>query len=127
MIMLGVSMGLTFPTTTNAALHQTTGQDCSLASGVQTTVQQVGGALGLACLVTLALRHAAGQLRHGVLPTSPPPTATRCRSASEPRCWPWAAYSSCCCSNRSPRSRAIRSPSSARSVADGPSRIPVAP
>jgi hypothetical protein len=35
---------------------------------VQTTVQQVGGALGLACLVTRALRHAAGELRQGVLP-----------------------------------------------------------
>jgi hypothetical protein len=35
---------------------------------VQTTVQQVGGALGLACLVTLALRHAAGQVSHGALP-----------------------------------------------------------
>jgi hypothetical protein len=29
-------------------------------------MQQVGGALGLACLVTLALRHAAGQVTHGV-------------------------------------------------------------
>ena len=66
MIVLGVSSGLCFPAGVNAALHQVTGQDASLASGVQNATQQAGGALGLACLVTLALRHAAGQIRHGV-------------------------------------------------------------
>jgi EmrB/QacA subfamily drug resistance transporter len=66
MIVLGVSAGLSFPAILNAALHQVTGQDSSLASGVQTAMQQAGGALGLACLVTLAVRHAAGQIRHGV-------------------------------------------------------------
>ncbi|HEX9537794.1 MAG TPA: MFS transporter [Streptosporangiaceae bacterium] len=68
MIVLSVFIGLTFPATTNAALHEVTGQNSSLASGVQTAMQQVGGALGLACLVTLALRHAAGQIHHGVPP-----------------------------------------------------------
>jgi hypothetical protein len=32
-------------------------------------MQQAGGALGLACLVTLALRHMHSQIRHGVLPS----------------------------------------------------------
>ena len=68
MIVLGVFSGICFPVGVNAALHQVTGQDASLASGVQTTMQQAGGALGLACLVTLALRHAAAQIRHGALP-----------------------------------------------------------
>jgi EmrB/QacA subfamily drug resistance transporter len=68
MAVLGVFSGLCFPAGVNAALHQVTGQDSSLASGVQNAMQQAGGALGLACLVTLALRHAAGQVRHGVLP-----------------------------------------------------------
>ena len=68
MIVLGVFSGLTFPAGINAALHEVTGQDASLASGMQNAMQAVGGALGLACLVTLALRHAAGQIRHGVLP-----------------------------------------------------------
>jgi EmrB/QacA subfamily drug resistance transporter len=68
MIVLGVSAGLCFPASVNAALHQVTGQDASLASGVQTTMQQAAGALGLACLVTLALRHAAGQIRADVPP-----------------------------------------------------------
>jgi MFS family permease len=68
MIVLGVFSGLTFPAGVNAALHQVTGQDSSLASGVQSATQAIGGALGLAFMVTLALRHAAGQIRHGVLP-----------------------------------------------------------
>jgi MFS family permease len=68
MIVLGLFSGITFPAGSNAALHEVTGQDASLASGVQNATQAVGGALGLSCLVTLALRHAAGQVRHGVLP-----------------------------------------------------------
>jgi hypothetical protein len=43
-------------------------KDSSLASAVQNAMQRAGCALGLACLVTLALRHAAGQISHGVLP-----------------------------------------------------------
>jgi MFS family permease len=66
MAVLGFSSGLCFPATQNAALHEVTGQDSSLASGVQSMFQQVGGAIGLSCLVTLALRHAEGQVRHGV-------------------------------------------------------------
>ena len=66
MVVLAVSFGLGFAPAMNAALHQVTGQDSSLASGVQGTMQQIGGALGLACLVTLALRHTAGQIAHGV-------------------------------------------------------------
>jgi hypothetical protein len=52
----------------NAALHEVTGQDSSLASGVQNAMQQVGGAIGLSCLVTLAIRHAVGQIHNGVIP-----------------------------------------------------------
>jgi predicted MFS family arabinose efflux permease len=70
MIVVGVFSGMCFPPVVNAALHQVTGQDSSLASGVQTATQYVGEALGLACLVTLALRHAAGQERAGVLPAT---------------------------------------------------------
>lgn len=68
MIVLGLFSGLNFPTISNAALHEVTGQDASLASGVQGALQQVGGALGLSVLVTLALRHAAGQIRTGIRP-----------------------------------------------------------
>ncbi len=68
MIALGLSSGLTFPAIGNAALHEVTGQDASLASGVQTAMQAIGGAIGLSCLVTVALRHAAGQIHTGVAP-----------------------------------------------------------
>jgi EmrB/QacA subfamily drug resistance transporter len=68
MIVLGLGSGLCFPASGNAALHEVTGQDSSLASGVQSAMQQVGGALGLSVLVTLGLRHAAGQIHDGVLP-----------------------------------------------------------
>jgi hypothetical protein len=57
MLVFGLFAGLTMPAMTNAALHGVTAQDAGLASGVQATMQQVGGALGLAVLVTLALRH----------------------------------------------------------------------
>ncbi|MDQ1696833.1 MAG: hypothetical protein QOJ03_2186 [Frankiaceae bacterium] len=66
MIVLGFFSGISFPAIGNAALHEVTGQDSSLASGVQSAFQQVGGAIGLSCLVTFALRHANGQIGDGV-------------------------------------------------------------
>ena len=68
LIVFGVSSGICYPGLINGALHQVTGQDSGLASGVQTAMQQIGSALGLATLVTLALRYAGGQIRHGVPP-----------------------------------------------------------
>jgi EmrB/QacA subfamily drug resistance transporter len=68
MLVLGVFSGISFPASGNAALHGVTGQDSSLASGVQSASQAVGGAIGLSCLVTLALRYASGQVHDGVLP-----------------------------------------------------------
>jgi EmrB/QacA subfamily drug resistance transporter len=65
MLILAFASGISFGAVGNAALHQVTAQDASLASGVQNAVQQVGGAIGLACLVTLALRHAADQAQQG--------------------------------------------------------------
>ena len=46
-------------------MHDVTGQDASLASGVQATFQQVGGALGLSVLITIASRHAASLISDG--------------------------------------------------------------
>ena len=53
-----------------ASVHQVSGEDASLASGIQSTAQQVGGAVGLAVLATLALRHANAAVAHGVAVTS---------------------------------------------------------
>jgi EmrB/QacA subfamily drug resistance transporter len=68
MVALGFFSGVSFPTIGNASLHEVTGQDSSLASGVQAAMQQVGGALGLATLATLALRHAAHKSGEGMAP-----------------------------------------------------------
>lgn len=66
MVVLGFFSGTVMPAMTNAALHKVTGQDSGLASGVQTTAQQVGSALGLATLVTLAVRVARHKAELGV-------------------------------------------------------------
>jgi EmrB/QacA subfamily drug resistance transporter len=66
MLVFGLFAGATMPAATNAALHGVTAQDSSLASGVQGTAQQVGGALGLAVLVTVAVRGAATRRSEGV-------------------------------------------------------------
>ncbi|OLT19119.1 hypothetical protein BJF79_02565 [Actinomadura sp. CNU-125] len=68
MAVFGLFSGLCFPTTANAALHNVTTENAGLASGVQTAMQQVGGAIGLAFLVTLALRETADQIGAGVAP-----------------------------------------------------------
>jgi EmrB/QacA subfamily drug resistance transporter len=68
LIVFGVFSGICYPALINGALHQVTGQDSGLGSGVQTAMQQIGSALGLATLVTLALRYAASQIGHGVPP-----------------------------------------------------------
>jgi predicted MFS family arabinose efflux permease len=58
--------GLSFASFGNASMHQVSDQDASLAAGVQSTSQQIGGAIGLAVLATMALRHARSSMVHGV-------------------------------------------------------------
>jgi len=70
LIVFGVFTGICYPGLINGALHQVTGQDSGLASGVQTAMQQIGSALGLATLVTLALRYAGDRIRQGVPPAA---------------------------------------------------------
>jgi EmrB/QacA subfamily drug resistance transporter len=60
MILLAVGAGLSFPALTNASLHDVDGQDASLASGVQSAVQQIGGALGIAVFTTIAISYVHG-------------------------------------------------------------------
>jgi EmrB/QacA subfamily drug resistance transporter len=68
MIVFGVFSGICYPGLINGALHKVTGEDSGLGSGVQTAMQQIGSALGLSALVTLALRYAGGELRDGTPP-----------------------------------------------------------
>jgi hypothetical protein len=42
------------------SLHEVSGQDASLASGVQSAVQQIGGALGIAVFTTIAVSFVHG-------------------------------------------------------------------
>lgn len=59
MVLLAFGSGLSFPAIGNASLHQVTAEDSSLASGVQQAIQQIGGALGLATLASIAVKYAA--------------------------------------------------------------------
>jgi MFS family permease len=54
MLLLGLGAGIAFPTLMNLAMTGATPQDAGLASGLVNTTAQVGGALGLAVLATLA-------------------------------------------------------------------------
>ncbi|HEY1988307.1 MAG TPA: DHA2 family efflux MFS transporter permease subunit [Acidimicrobiales bacterium] len=65
LVVMAFGSGLSFAAFGNASMHDVSGQDASLAAGVQSTSQQVGGAVGLAVLATLALRHATASIAHG--------------------------------------------------------------
>jgi EmrB/QacA subfamily drug resistance transporter len=54
MVLLGVGAGLVFPSLATLAMSSATENDSGLASGLLNTTAQVGGALGLAVLATLA-------------------------------------------------------------------------
>ncbi|MFF0151530.1 MFS transporter [Micromonospora sp. NPDC005203] len=54
MLVFGMAGGLTLPAVTTLAMAGATDTDAGLASGLVNTTQQVGGAVGLAALATLA-------------------------------------------------------------------------
>lgn len=54
MVLLGLGAGLAFPALMNLAMSGATASDAGLASGLVNTTAQVGGAIGLAVLATLA-------------------------------------------------------------------------
>jgi EmrB/QacA subfamily drug resistance transporter len=54
MLLLGVGAGVSFPALMTLAMSGATASDSGLASGLVSTTQQVGGALGLAVLATLS-------------------------------------------------------------------------
>lgn len=68
MLMLAVGFGMALPTLQNAAVDGVSQQNAGLASGMQNTVQALGAALGLATLVTIALRDQGDLLAQGILP-----------------------------------------------------------
>jgi predicted MFS family arabinose efflux permease len=65
-VVIAFGSGLSFAAFGNASMHEVSGQDASLAAGVQSTFQQVGGAVGIAVLATMALRHSNSAVTHGI-------------------------------------------------------------
>ncbi|MTE12602.1 MFS transporter [Nocardia aurantiaca] len=68
MLTAGFGMGLGFVSITIAAVGETHADITGLASGFVTTTQQLGGALGLGVLSTIALHHRSTQLAAGASP-----------------------------------------------------------
>jgi len=60
MIVIGVGAGLAFPTLMMLAMSGATPTDSGLASGLVNTTQQVGGALGISVLATIAAERTDG-------------------------------------------------------------------
>jgi EmrB/QacA subfamily drug resistance transporter len=56
-VLMSFAMGLTFVSMMMAAVHHVRQQDAGIGSGVLNTMQQVGGALGLAVLSTVAAHY----------------------------------------------------------------------
>ena len=54
MLLIGLGVGIGFPSLMTLAMSGATPQDSGLASGLVNTSMQVGGAIGLAVLATLA-------------------------------------------------------------------------
>jgi EmrB/QacA subfamily drug resistance transporter len=65
MVFLGLGAGLAFPSLMTLAMSGATQSDSGLASGLVNTTLQVGGAIGLAVLATLATERTDGLLADG--------------------------------------------------------------
>jgi len=59
-LLMSVGMGLVFVPLTLTAVHHVRAEDSGIGSGVLNTMQQVGGALGLAVLSTVSVHFASG-------------------------------------------------------------------
>lgn len=68
LVVFALFNGMGFPLLINGGLHEVNGQEAGLASGVQTSMQQIGAALGLAILVPIALRYVTDHAAEGNLP-----------------------------------------------------------
>ncbi len=81
-VLMSVGMGLTFVPMTLTAVHHVEARDSGIGSGVLNTMQQVGGALGLAALSTVALHFTTNRaeeiakpLADGIVGSGGDPTA----------------------------------------------------
>ena len=81
-LLMAIGMGMTFVSMTLTAVHHVRAEDSGIGSGVLNTMQQVGGALGLATLSTVALHftnqrgaEVAPALAHGIQQAGQDPSA----------------------------------------------------
>ena len=94
-LLMAVGLGLGFVTSTIAAVAGVEERESGLASGLINTSQQIGGALGLAVLATIANSRTEDLLAQGeAVPKQPPTRSTRdSRRHSSPArgspCWGW--------------------------------------
>ena len=65
MLLLGFGAGVAFPALMTLAMSGATPEDSGLASGLVNTTTQVGGAIGLAVLATLATERTASLVADG--------------------------------------------------------------
>lgn len=75
-VLMAVGMGLVFVPMTLTAVHHVRAEDSGIGSGVLNTMQQVGGALGLATLSTVALHFSNDQASEVAKPMAEAITAT---------------------------------------------------
>lgn len=75
-VLMAVGMGLVFVPMTLTAVHHVRAEDSGIGSGVLNTMQQVGGALGLATLSTVALHFSNNQASEVAKPMVDAITAT---------------------------------------------------
>ncbi len=68
MVLVGAGAGLGFPALVTLAMSGATPSDAGLASGVVNTSTQVGGAIGLAVLATIAAERTASEVLSGSTP-----------------------------------------------------------
>ena len=103
-VLFGIGGGLTLPAVTALGMSGATDADAGVISGVFNTVQQVGGALGLAAADRARrLAHRRRHLRAGADQRVPPRLGGRARSsAASPSWWP---RSRCASRARQPRTR----------------------
>jgi MFS family permease len=65
MLLLGTGAGTAMPALMTLSMSGATPEDSGLASGLVNTTVQVGGAIGLAVLATVASEHTAGLVAQG--------------------------------------------------------------
>lgn len=70
LILAGLGLGLAFVPVIGLATGDAQARDGGLASGLMTTAQQIGGAIGIAALITVATDRTTHALRTGARPAS---------------------------------------------------------